>query len=389
MPAPLVVGGAFLLAILVGKNMPVSVNTDEIVDLKKREAISQAALTDALSQFRVVLVGEQHDDPYQHNVQLQVIRALHQKHGQVAVGMEQFPRHLQPVLDRWSQGELTEDQLLDQTQWYFTWGMDPELYLPILRYVRDHKLPLLAINVKRSTIAQIREKGLENINEVTRQSLPKPAEAPEAYRTELTTIFESHIHSMMVKGSTDQFIEAQTTWDAVMADGLLKWAEKNPNGIAIGIAGTGHIEFGYGIAHQLKSRGLDQVASVIPWTSGHDWIEQQAGDYAWGTQPMERGKVPPPVRLGIVLEDESQTANGPVEVRKVMPDSIAEKAGFKIKDRITALDGHATETNHHLVRLLRQHNWGDALTLTIEREGKEQPLPIQLPKEAPKPKRHP
>ncbi|ABK44132.1 protein of unknown function DUF399 [Magnetococcus marinus MC-1] len=388
MAAPLIAGGALLLAFLVGSNMPVSVKTHEIVELHSRNTLTQGALVEQLSQQRVVLVGEQHDDPHQHGVQLQVIQALHQKHGLVAVGMEQFPRHLQPVLDRWSAGALSEEAFLDETEWYFTWGMEPELYLPILRYVRDHHLPLLALNVKRSIIAEIREKGLDKLDPTQRQQLPTPAPPAQAYRHYLQDILAAHHPQMPLKGSAESFIQAQTTWDTVMAQGLYDWAQRHPNGIAIGLAGTGHIEFGYGIPHQLKALGLTQIATVIPWSSGSDGIKPDSGDYAWGTPIMERVEQPPPVRLGILLEEAAKSAHGPVEIAQVMPNSIAEGAGMQAKDRIIALEGQATLSNHHLVRLLRQHHWGDTLTLTLVRDGQQQSLTVQLPTDPPKPKPH-
>ena len=49
--------------------------------------------------------------------------------------MEMFPRRLQPVLDRWVAGGLSEAEFLKQAEWDRVWHYDPQLYLPILHFL--------------------------------------------------------------------------------------------------------------------------------------------------------------------------------------------------------------------------------------------------------------
>lgn len=70
--------------------------------------------------------------------------------------------------------------------------------------------------------------------------------------------------------------------------------------------------------------------------------------------------------LGVLLES---AGNRPIVV-KVVPESGAAKAGVKMNDRITKVNGDDTGTREHLIDLVRKHNPGDQVELTIERDGK-------------------
>jgi uncharacterized iron-regulated protein len=40
----------------------------------------------------------------------------------MVLGFEMFPRRVQPVLDRWSKGELSESDFLREVDWAQIWG---------------------------------------------------------------------------------------------------------------------------------------------------------------------------------------------------------------------------------------------------------------------------
>ncbi len=58
--------------------------------------------------------------------------------------------------------------------------------------------------------------------------------------------------------------------------------------------------------------------------------------------------------------------------------SPAQKAGLKINDIITAINGTQIDLNHSLPQLLYSFKKGDKITLTISRNGQETKVPVQL-----------
>ena len=57
---------------------------------------------------------------------------------------------MQPVLDEWVAGALSEQDLLKRTEWDKSWRFDARDYLPLFHFARMNRLPMLALNVERS-----------------------------------------------------------------------------------------------------------------------------------------------------------------------------------------------------------------------------------------------
>jgi S1-C subfamily serine protease len=65
-------------------------------------------------------------------------------------------------------------------------------------------------------------------------------------------------------------------------------------------------------------------------------------------------------------------------VTRVAPNSPARKAGLQQGDVITAVDGQKVTDQQGLPELLNKHQVNDQVNLTINRDGKEQTLQVQL-----------
>ena len=85
------------------------------------------------------MLGERHDSAEQHRWQLQTLTGLHAYRPNLVIGMEMFPRRVQPALDRWVAGETTEQQFLAESDWRTVWGYDSQFYMPILHFARMNR----------------------------------------------------------------------------------------------------------------------------------------------------------------------------------------------------------------------------------------------------------
>ena len=186
--------------------------------------LSPGKLLEQLARDRVVLLGETHDCADDHRWQLAMLTALHQLHPDLAIGFEMFPRRLQPVLDRWVAGQLSEAEFLQQAEWGKVWDYDPQLYLPLFRFARLYHLPMLALNVDHDLVNQVRATGWDAVPESQREGVGRAAAPVPSYRAELQAIFD--FHPTLNKNPPDRatqfnhFVEAQTLWDRAMAEGI-------------------------------------------------------------------------------------------------------------------------------------------------------------------------
>ncbi|MEI9476213.1 MAG: ChaN family lipoprotein [Deltaproteobacteria bacterium] len=74
------------------------------------EKISFDQLIDQIDSSKVIFVAEAHDQIEQHHIELRILQGLLAKGKDLVVGMEMFHRSQQLILDRWSQGGLTEGE---------------------------------------------------------------------------------------------------------------------------------------------------------------------------------------------------------------------------------------------------------------------------------------
>lgn len=81
--------------------------------------------------------------------------------------------------------------------------------------------------------------------------------------------------------------------------------------------------------------------------------------------------------LGIALGDRTDGGSGAV-ITEVQADSPAERAGLKVKDIVTAINGTTVTGQGSLIAVIRDSAPGDKVTLTIDRDGTKKTLTATL-----------
>jgi uncharacterized iron-regulated protein len=156
------------------------------------QPVQPVVLLERMASQQVVLLGEAHDSAEDHRWQLQTLTQLHARQPRMAIGFEMFPRRLQPVLDQWLAGNLSETEFLKQAEWDKVWGFDARDYLPLFHYARMNRLPMLALNVERGVVDAVGKQGYDAMSEAQRESVGRPAAPTEAYRKQLRAVFDHH-----------------------------------------------------------------------------------------------------------------------------------------------------------------------------------------------------
>ena len=242
------------------------------------QATTIEALLERAVQAGVVLLGETHDSHEHHRWQLQVITALHSRHPDLVIALEMFPRRVQPALDRWVAGEIDEAEFLRASEWREVWRFDPALYLPIFHFARMNRIPLLAVNVERSLIQAVSEKGYAAIPASEREGVSEPAPAIEAYEDMLLESWRDHLppdkqQDAALARQDDEFrrfVESQLVWDRAMAQGIADAARQKPGAVVVGLMGSGHVIHGWGVSHQLQQMGRKAPLALLPWDRDSD-----------------------------------------------------------------------------------------------------------------------
>ncbi len=360
------------------------IGPEEILRLPEGDRITYAQFLDDLNRTRIIFVGESHDQIEHHQIQLKLLQHLVAEEKNVVVGMEMFEGSQQPILDRWSQGLLTEEEFLKEVQWESIWGTDYDLYKGILDTAKNRHLKVLGLNVPRDLVRKVAEKGTDGLPPEERKMLPEMDLTNESHRAYIASIYKGH-----EKGSGrdfGNFYEAQCLWDEGMAKTLsefLKSSDGKGKTVLV-FAGSGHVAFGFGIPNRFYRRTSIPYQTVVLKA----WSENMNGDFTftatssplanflWVTKPNPPEKKRP--RIGVILKQQKEDQKG-LWIERVIPDSPAEKAGLLPGDQFIAVEGREVTRVKEIHQVLEQKGWGSKITFTIVRDGLKKEMIVTLP----------
>ncbi len=359
----------------------------------------------SLAKRRIVLLGESHDNIEHHRWQLHTLAGLHAHQSRLAVGFEMFPRAVQPALDAWSKGESSEGDFLAASRWREVWGYDSGLYLPLLHFVRQSRLPMFALNVDRELVARVGQEGWEAIPRSAREGISDPAPATDAYRRSLAEVYAlkrkgrpegslplegddrphgdetgdgPDLAAILESDDFGRFVEAQLTWDRAMAEALFEARSENPEALVVGILGRGHIQYGYGVPHQLADLGEENVAVLLPAETGAacQALEPGVADAVFLVASDESSEgEPAKPRLGIMIE---QAEDG-IRVLKVFEGSVAEAAGLTSGDIILNAATFPVARTSELIEIVQRQAPGTWLPLDVRRGNETRRFVAEFP----------
>ncbi|MDQ7772596.1 MAG: ChaN family lipoprotein [Elusimicrobiales bacterium] len=261
------------------------------------------AFADMIAESDVVYVGESHDQKFAHLAQLEALKILaFAKKNKVVVGFEMLNSGLQPVLDRYAAGKITEQEFLSQADWKKEWGFDFGLYKPLFDYIRKNKLKAAALNVPRPVIRKIARGGVGALSPEEKKFLPEKVEINHdpVYVAYLRSTYGAHGDNPMAKVITwDNYLLSMAAWNEGMGDAAVKAMKKHKGHAMLVIAGNGHVVYNAGIPFSVRNRapGLKHLSV---YTEDAEKIEEfrakpsPLADLVWFVK-HERPAAPPAV----------------------------------------------------------------------------------------------
>lgn len=334
-----------------------------------------------LSEAPLALLGESHASRDHHRWQAQMLAALHARRPLGAIGFEMFPRRVQPVLDRWVKGELTETEFLKQSEWASVWRYDPTMYLPLFHFARQNRISMVALNVASAITEKIRRDGLAAVVVEEREGVGDPAPAGDAYLDYLRKVHAEHLDPGNQPSDAEadfrRFVDAQLTWDRAFAEGLAAATRDAEGKLVVGVIGSGHLANGHGAPHQLKALGIEEARIALPWDDDSDCEELKPGlaHLVFGLSALKEPERPR-LMLGILLDRRTE---GGGKVERVMERSVAEGAGMRAGDVVLEAAGLPVVKALDLVETVRRQAPGTWLPLKVRRGAETLELIAKFP----------
>src|SRR5262245_34162431 len=127
-----------------------------VFDTRKQSFTDFESMLVDLAHADVVLVGEQHDDANTHRLEAAILAGLLRRHVPVTVSLEMFERDVQPTLDAYLAGSITEEDFLKGSR---PWPRYTTDYRALVELAKAHNWPVVAANVPRKYAAAVAKEG--------------------------------------------------------------------------------------------------------------------------------------------------------------------------------------------------------------------------------------
>jgi len=384
------------------RNFPAEISAGDIVHVATGEKITFAQLAGSLDGAKIVYVGEVHSNRESHVLELQVLEEFYKRNGgNIAVGLEMFKRPHQDILDKWTGGEISEKDLLFSTDWDGEWGYDYNHYKGIMDFIRENKIPVVALNIKREFQKKISRNGIEGLSEEERKTLPEIDTTDVYHRRYLERIMKGH-GDADVSEAFERFYLIQCVWEDVMADSISKYLS-SPEGKdkkLLVFIGGGHIIYHFGVPKRVYRSNYLPYLTITTYELRDLKPEGDHPLFASDIplQPVDYVKVveldkskEPKVMLGVVIrkayeekeeeEKEEQDKKEEEQKQKVAIDSVREespagKAGLKAGDIILSMDGESVSKVFDVIYHVRQKKAGDTCLIKILRGEEKMPVEV-------------
>jgi len=254
---------AVLVALLVPAMQGSSYVPQRVYDMRQKNFSDFETMLADLARADAIFVGEQHDDPNTHRLELAIVEGLTRRGVPVVVAMEMFERDVQGVLDQYVAGTITEEQFLKASRPWPRYATD---YRPLVEFARAHKLPIVASNVPRRVASEVGKTGMSVVEGLgpDRHLAARELQCPPSgsYYDRFVAAMGGHA------GATPNFYFAQCVKDETMGESVADTFQKSTGRVAIvHVDGAFHSDFGEGTAESARRRMPGRriaVVSILP-----------------------------------------------------------------------------------------------------------------------------
>jgi uncharacterized iron-regulated protein len=285
---------ALFTLVLAGCTVPVTRSeaplAGRVWDVARHRFIDPAQAERRLASAEVALLGETHDSPAHHEIELRVLRAAVAQGRRPQLAMEQIDIDREAAVERAiaQGGDAQAVNSAADIAAHWPWP----LYAPVVSFALQERLPLVALNLPRSRTRRIVGEGLAALG------------AGEASRLALDRTWnearEAALHREIVAGHCGEedpmvarLVEVQRAKDAVMADRILA---RRPRPV-VAILGRAHARADLAVPLYLAARdpglrvlvvGLVEVDRDAARVEDYPQTQPGRFDLVWFTAATER-----------------------------------------------------------------------------------------------------
>jgi uncharacterized iron-regulated protein len=283
--------GLLTLAVAAAATLTVAAQAyvpHRVFDTRRGAFSDFEAMAVELAKADVVFVGEQHDDPNTHRLEVAVLEALSRRGRRVIVSLEMFERDAQEPLEHFLMGHMPEDEFLKASRPWPRYATD---YKPLVDFAISKDWPVVAANVPRSIASEVAKGGLEVLQQKTaadRKLFAADLKCPvgDDYFKRFSAVMGSHpapgASADDARRTTERYYFSQCVKDETMAESIGQaFAANRAGGVPATVVhfnGAFHSDYRQGTAERVSRRLKDARIVVISVKPVADLDQVKPGD---------------------------------------------------------------------------------------------------------------
>ena len=261
---------------------PSSYVPQRVYDTHHKRFIDFESMLAAAIGADVLFLGEQHDDPATHRLEADTLEGLARRRGNVVLAMEMFERDVQPLLDNYLAGRLTEVDFLAKSRPWPRYATD---YRPLVEFARAWKWPVVASDVPRRLASLVSRRGLktimDSVSSTDRAFAARDLECPhdDYFARFAKTMSNMPSHSGDSTKETaaeraamiERIYQAQCIKDETMGESIASsFTAAPPRALVVHVNGAFHSDYGLGTAERVKRRLPGKRVVVVSFVPVRD-----------------------------------------------------------------------------------------------------------------------
>ncbi|VXC40869.1 Uncharacterized iron-regulated protein [Pseudomonas sp. 8BK] len=242
----------------------------QIVELRTGARLTPEQLLTRLAAAPKVLVGERHDNPDHHALQLWLLRALAAQRPQGSLLLEMLTPDQQAKVDQVraaTAAGLAPQDMLGALNWQPGWAWS--LYGPLVQHALRQPYPLLAANLERREVMQIYAQVPQLQGQVSTAAPVREALFKQIRQSHCNLLPESQLPAMLA---------VQQQRDRRMAEALPAAPEPS-----LLFAGAFHVRRELGVPLHLQDLGAAEAVQVLILAEVGSQVAAESADYVWYT----------------------------------------------------------------------------------------------------------
>jgi uncharacterized iron-regulated protein len=244
---------------------------DRIYSAVDITSISETDLYDRMAISDVIYLGETHDNIHHHAIQIKTIEALVERGLKPAIGFEFFSREqtsrllqFQRSADKFHGKDAkhsAEKLLREQLGWGDNREGDWARLFPILKYAREHKLPVFGADLNSGLRKQLSRSGYDGLSAVEKLLIQGTDFDDDSYREYMFQSFTVAHCGWRNDGYLEKLYETWLLRNETMARSIVAMHAATPDQPVVVILGGAHTEYNMAVFERVANmnRELKQV----------------------------------------------------------------------------------------------------------------------------------